>query len=34
MERMLIAAGAKVPAVDLPTGKQDVDVVLREHGLI
>jgi hypothetical protein len=31
---MLISAGTKIPAVDLPTGKQDVDAVLREHGLI
>ena len=32
--RILIAAGATIPAVDLPTGKPDVDAVLREHGLI
>jgi hypothetical protein len=30
----MIAAGPTIPAVDLPTGKQDVDAVLREHGLI
>jgi ankyrin repeat protein len=32
--RILIAAGATIPAVDLPTGKPEVDAVLREHGLI
>jgi ankyrin repeat protein len=32
--RLLIAAGATIPTVDLPTGKPDVDAVLREHGLI
>ncbi len=32
--RVLIAAGAKIPAVDIPTGRPDVDAVLREHGLI
>ena len=32
--RLLIAAGAIVPSVDLPTGKPEVDAVLREHGLI
>jgi ankyrin repeat protein len=32
--RLLIAAGAAIPTVDLPTGKADVDAVLREHGLI
>jgi hypothetical protein len=32
--RLLIAAGAKIPSVDLPTGKPEVDAVLREHGLI
>jgi hypothetical protein len=32
--RMLIAAGATIPAVDVPTGKPEVDAVLREHGLI
>ena len=32
--RVLIAAGAKIPAVDIPTGRPDVDAVLREYGLI
>jgi ankyrin repeat protein len=32
--RLLIAAGATIPTVDLPTGKPDVDALLREHGLI
>jgi ankyrin repeat protein len=32
--RLLIAAHAKIPAMDLPTGSSDVDAVLREHGLI
>jgi hypothetical protein len=32
--RLLIAAGATIPTVDLPTGRPDVDAVLREHGLI
>ena len=32
--RLLIAAGAKIPAADIPTGRADVDAVLREHGLI
>jgi len=32
--RLLIAAGATIPRVDLPTGKADVDAVLRERGLI
>lgn len=32
--RLLIAAGATIPIVDLPTGKLDVDAVLRAHGLI
>jgi ankyrin repeat protein len=32
--RLLIGAGAKIPSVDLPTGKADVDAVLRQHGLI
>jgi ankyrin repeat protein len=32
--RLLIAAGAAIPTVDLPTGKADVDAVLRQHGLI
>ncbi len=32
--RLLIAAGATIPPVDLPTGKTDVDAVLRQHGLI
>jgi len=32
--RLLIAAGATIPAVDLPTGHAEVDAVLREHGLI
>lgn len=32
--RLLIAAGATIPTVDLPTGRADVDAVLREEGLI
>jgi ankyrin repeat protein len=32
--RLLIAAGATIPAVDLPTGHPAVDAVLRERGLI
>jgi len=32
--RLLIAAGAAIPAADLPTGQSEVDAVLREHGLI
>src|ERR1019366_5830128 len=32
--RLLIAAGATIPTVDLPTGKPDVDAALRERGLI
>lgn len=32
--RVLIGAGATIPAVDMPTGRPDVDAVLREHGLI
>jgi hypothetical protein len=32
--RILISAGATIPAVNLPTGKLEVDAVLREHGLI
>ncbi len=32
--RVLIAEGATIPAVDIPTGRPDVDAVLREHGLI
>ena len=32
--RLLIAAGATIPPVDLPTGKPNVDAVLRAHGLI
>ncbi len=32
--RLLIAAGATIPAVDLPTGHPEVDTVLREAGLI
>jgi Ankyrin repeats (3 copies) len=32
--RLLIEAGAAFPKVDLPTGKADVDAVLRQHGLI
>jgi len=32
--RVLISAGATIPAVDIPTGRPDVDAVLREHGLI
>jgi ankyrin repeat protein len=32
--RLLIAAGATIASVDLPTGRPDVDAVLREHGLI
>ena len=31
--RVLIAAGATIPAVDMPTGRPEVDAVLREHGL-
>jgi ankyrin repeat protein len=32
--RLLITAGATIPSVDLPTGRPDVDAVLREYGLI
>jgi ankyrin repeat protein len=32
--RLLLAAGAAIPSVDLPTGNPDVDAVFREHGLI
>jgi ankyrin repeat protein len=32
--RLLITVAATIPAVDLPTGKPEVDAVLREHGLI
>jgi len=32
--RLLIAKGALIPSVDLPTGKPEVDAVLRDHGLI
>ena len=32
--RVLIAAGATIPAADIPTARPDVDAVLREHGLI
>lgn len=32
--RLLIAAGAAIPAADLPTGNPEVDEVLREHGLL
>ena len=32
--RVLIAAGATIPAVDIPTGRPEVDTVLRERGLI
>lgn len=32
--RLLITAGATIPAVDLPTGKPDVDAVLGAYGLI
>lgn len=32
--RLLIAAKATIPSVDLPTGRAEVDAVLREHGLI
>lgn len=32
--RVLIAAGATIPKVDIPTGRPDVDAVLREQGLI
>jgi ankyrin repeat protein len=32
--RLLIAAGATIPTVDLPTGQPELDAVLREHGLI
>jgi ankyrin repeat protein len=30
--RELVAVGAKIPAVDIPTGNPDVDELLREHG--
>lgn len=32
--RLLIAAGAEIPSVDMPTGNPEVDAVLREHRLI
>jgi ankyrin repeat protein len=32
--RLLIAVGAKIPQQDLPTGRPEVDAVLREHGLV
>jgi hypothetical protein len=32
--RLLIAAGATIPSVDLPTGDAGVDAVLWEHGLL
>ncbi|WP_321470241.1 ankyrin repeat domain-containing protein [uncultured Paludibaculum sp.] len=32
--RVLIEYGATIPAVDMPTGRPDVDAVLRAHGLI
>lgn len=32
--RVLIAAGADIPIADIPTGREDVDAILREHGLI
>ena len=32
--RLLLAAGATLPASDVPTGKHEVDAVLREYGLI
>ncbi len=32
--RLLIAAGATIPKVHLPTGHADVDAILREHGLV
>jgi hypothetical protein len=32
--RLLLAAGAQIPAADIPTGNPGVDAVLREHRLI
>jgi ankyrin repeat protein len=32
--RLLIDASATIPSVDLPTGRPEVDAVLRDHGLI
>ena len=32
--RLLLAAGATIPSRDIPTGNDEVDAVLREHGLI
>ena len=32
--RLLIAAGATIAAADVPTGREEVDAVLREHGVI
>jgi hypothetical protein len=32
--RLLLAAGAILPGVDLPTGKPEVDAVFREHGVL
>jgi ankyrin repeat protein len=32
--RLLIAAGAAIPKQDVPTGRPDVDEVLRQHGLM
>ena len=32
--RLLIGAGAVIPAADLPTGRADIDAVLREFGVI
>lgn len=31
---VLLGAGATIPSVDLPTGKAELDAVLREHGLM
>jgi ankyrin repeat protein len=32
--RLLIAAKATIPSADIPTGRPEVDAVLREHGLL
>ncbi len=32
--RLLLAAGAAIPAPDLPTGVPEIDAIFREHGLI
>jgi hypothetical protein len=32
--RQLIAVGAKIPATDFPSGNEEVDRILREHGVI